>query len=67
MMEEKFHTTLREERKKLKLSQEALAKRLDVTKETIRKIESGISAPNVFLAMRIARYFEKEVHQMFWQ
>lgn len=67
MMEKKFYTNLKEERIKRKLSQEQLATKLNVTKETIRKVENGISMPNVFLAMGIALYFGKEVREMFWR
>lgn len=66
-MEKKFHTILKEERNKQNISQEKLAAKLSVTKETIRKIENGISAPNVFLAIDISEYFGKNIHEMFWR
>ena len=63
----KFYTTLKEEREKQNLSLAKLAIQFSVTGETMRKIERGYSAPNVFLAMEIAEYFGKTVDKMFWR
>lgn len=63
----RFYTNLKEEREKLGISQEQLAAKVSVTKETIRKIESMVSMPNVMLAMDISAYFGKTVEEMFWK
>jgi DNA-binding XRE family transcriptional regulator len=47
----KFYTKLKEAREKRGLPQESLASMVGVSKETIRKIENGLSIPNVFLAI----------------
>lgn len=66
-MEKKINTNLKEERDKLGLSQQELAKRLNVTQVAINYIEKGERVPNVLLAMDIASYFGKEIHEMFWK
>jgi putative transcriptional regulator len=61
-----FETNLKEERDKVGISQFELAKQMGVTQGAIQYIETGQRTPNVFLAMDIAKYFGKEVHEMFW-
>lgn len=63
----RFYTNLKEERINAGLSQEKLAAELSVTKETIRKIETMKSIPNVILAMDISAYFGKTVDEMFYR
>lgn len=53
-MEPKFISLLAEARTKAGLSQEELARRAKVSRETIRNIENGKSVPNVLLALLIA-------------
>lgn len=50
----KFVSHLEQARKETNLSQEKLAQLAGTTRETIRKIEKGISIPNVLLALAIA-------------
>ncbi|WP_246608353.1 helix-turn-helix transcriptional regulator [Paenibacillus agaridevorans] len=53
-MEPKFLSNLAEAREKAGFSQEELARRANVSRETIRNIENGKSVPNVLLALLIA-------------
>lgn len=50
------------------LSQEALARTVGVTRQTIIAIEGGRYAPSLELAMRLARVFKRSVDEVFfWQ
>ena len=48
------------------LSQEALARRVGVTRQTIIAIEGGRYAPSLELAMRLARSFDRGVDEVFF-
>lgn len=48
------------------LSQEALARRVGVTRQTIIAIEGGRYAPSLELAMRLARSFGLGVDEVFF-
>ncbi|MCK7592866.1 helix-turn-helix transcriptional regulator [Pseudomarimonas salicorniae] len=48
------------------LSQEALARRVGVTRQTIIAIEGGRYAPSLELAMRLAREFGLGVDEVFF-
>lgn len=48
------------------LSQEALAKRVGITRQTIVAIEGGRYAPSLELAMRLAREFGRRVDEVFF-
>lgn len=61
----KFKTILKEEREKRGLSQEKLASKVGVSKETIRKVESGLSIPNVFLALALAKVLSISIEYLF--
>ena len=47
------------------LTQEALARAVGVSRQTILSIENGIYTPSLSLGMRIARYFGKPVEEVF--
>jgi putative transcriptional regulator len=47
------------------MTQEELARRVGVTRQTIIAIESGRYAPSLPLAMRLARVFERSVEEVF--
>jgi putative transcriptional regulator len=49
-----YQTAVREYREKAGLSQEALARKVDVSRQTIVNIEQGRNEPRVFLAIAIA-------------
>jgi putative transcriptional regulator len=48
------------------LSQEALARAVGVTRQTIIAIEGGRYAPSLELAMRLARVFKRGVDEVFF-
>jgi len=48
------------------ISQEALAKELGVTRQTIISIEKCRFMPSTLLAIRIAQFFNKSVEEIFY-
>jgi putative transcriptional regulator len=52
-------------RKKMDLTQEELADRLEVSRQTIISLESGRYNPSILLAFRIARLFGVSVEDVF--
>lgn len=52
-----FYEKLKENRKKLGLSQEALAEKLNVSKQTVSKWESGISMPDIENLVKLSNLF----------
>jgi putative transcriptional regulator len=48
------------------LSQDALARRVGITRQTIVAIEAGHYAPSLELAMRLAREFDQGVDDIFF-
>jgi len=47
------------------ISQEDLAKEIQVSRQTINAMEKGKYAPSTILALKLARYFEKTVDEIF--
>ena len=56
---------VQEYRSKEKVTQEEFAKAVGVTRQTIIAIEKGNYTPSVFLALKIARFFNTTVEKMF--
>ena len=56
---------IRERRKELGLSQEELAKRCGVTRQTVNAIENNKYDPTLSLAFRLARELAVTVDQLF--
>jgi putative transcriptional regulator len=48
------------------LSQEALADAVGVTRQTILSIEKGKFVPSTLLALKIARFFNKSLEEIFY-
>ncbi len=48
------------------LSQEQLAQAVGVTRQTIHSIEKGKFVPSALLALKIARFFGKQVEDIFF-
>jgi putative transcriptional regulator len=47
------------------MTQEQLAERVSVTRQTIIALEAGKYAPSLLLAMKIARVFGKQIEEVF--
>ena len=59
---------IKEFRKKRKLTQDELAFRLRVTRQTINAIEQGKYSPSLELAFKIAEFFKTTVDNIFiWE
>lgn len=56
---------IRIERAILDITQEELAKRVNVSRQTINAIEAGKYVPSTVLALKIARVFDKSVNEVF--
>ncbi|NCN82659.1 MAG: helix-turn-helix transcriptional regulator [Candidatus Pacebacteria bacterium] len=52
-------------RQEKQLTQEALARTVGVTRQTIIAIEKGNYTPSVLLALKIAQYFQLPVERIF--
>ncbi len=48
------------------MSQEELAKAIGVTRQTVHSIEKGKFVPSTLLAFKIARFFNKNVEDVFY-
>jgi len=57
--------SLKVERARINISQAELAARLNVSRLTIHSIETGKFNPSVQLAMKLARYFNVKVEDLF--
>lgn len=56
---------LEELRNALGLTQQELAERVDVSRQTIISLEQGRYNPSILLAFRIASVFELSIHDIF--
>lgn len=57
--------TLKIERAKLNITQEELAQKIGVSRQTINAMELGKYVPSTVLALRLAEVFQVEVSQLF--
>jgi putative transcriptional regulator len=64
-MNEKVLNNVRELRKRADVTQEELAVMVGVSRQTIISIERGRYVPSLALALKIARYFECSMDDMF--
>lgn len=60
-----LRNTLKIQRAKKNVTQEELAARVGVTRKTINSIEHNIYTPSTALALRLARFFEVPVEEIF--
>jgi putative transcriptional regulator len=63
----RYESHLREVRDAHGLSQEALARKLGVSRQTVVNIERGVSEPKVFLALAIAALLGVALTDLFRQ
>ena len=47
------------------MTQEELARKLDISRQTVAAIEKGNYCPSVWLAIRMARFFNVPVEELF--
>ncbi|MEC4003610.1 helix-turn-helix transcriptional regulator [Flavobacterium sp. SUN052] len=47
------------------VSQEELAKKIEVSRQTINAMEKGKYVPSTVLALKLARFFDKPVQEIF--
>jgi len=66
MAESPLDNRLRELRARHRWTQQNLAERVGVTRQTISAIEKSQYNPSVVLALKIAREFELSVEEIFW-
>lgn len=52
-------------RKKREITQEELAREIDVSRQTINAIETGKYNPSLELALKIAKFFNTDVEEVF--
>jgi putative transcriptional regulator len=57
--------SMRAERAVLDITQEELARRVKVSRQTINTIEAGKYVPSTVIALKIARTFSKTVDEIF--
>jgi putative transcriptional regulator len=60
-----MRTRMKELREKLGITQEVLAKKVDVTRQTILFLEKGKYNPSLRLAYKIARLFNVKIEDIF--
>ena len=57
--------TIRVERAIMNITQAELAERIGVSRQTINAIESNKYVPSTFLALKMAKLFQKRVEEIF--
>lgn len=57
--------TIKIERAFKNITQEDLAKKIGVSRQTINAMEAGKYVPSTVLALKIAKYFDKKVEDIF--
>ncbi len=63
---ESVKSNLARHRRLANMTQEDLAQRVDVTRQTIIAIEKGNYVPSVLLALKIAKIFNTTVERIFY-
>jgi putative transcriptional regulator len=57
--------TIKIERAVKNITQEDLAKKIGVSRQTINAMEAGKYVPSTVLALKIAKYFNKKIEDIF--
>lgn len=63
---ERIKNIIQEERLKKEWTQEELAEKIGVSRQTVIAMEKGNYTPSVLLALRFARVFQKPVEKLFF-
>lgn len=64
-MQEIIKNNVHELRAKAGVTQEEFGERIGVTRQTVIAIEKGNYTPSVLLALKIARFFKRDVEDVF--
>ncbi|OLS12238.1 MAG: DNA-binding protein [Promethearchaeota archaeon CR_4] len=65
ILKKRFKTRMKEKRELLGMSQEDLAKKVSVSRQTINYIENGTKTPDLTKAFEIARALKTDVGELF--
>jgi putative transcriptional regulator len=57
--------SLREARKKRRITQSEFAKALDVSRQTVVLLEKGNYTPSLLLAFKVSNYFHEPIENLF--
>lgn len=60
-----MQNTIRVERARYKITQAELAEKVDVSRQTIHAIETGKFVPSTVLALKISRFFNVTLEEIF--
>ncbi len=60
-----MQNTIRVERARYKITQAQLAEKVDVSRQTIHAIETGKFVPSTVLALKISKFFNVELENIF--
>jgi len=60
-----MENTIRVERAKKKITQAELAEKVQVSRQTIHAIETGKFVPSTVLALKIAKFFNIKLEELF--
>jgi len=60
------HNTIVHLRTEVHMTQQALAQKVGVTRQTIIAMEKGNYTPSVLLALKVAQVFDKKVEEVFY-
>lgn len=60
-----MQNTIRVERARYKITQAQLAEKVDVSRQTIHAIETGKFVPSTVLALKISKYFNVKLENIF--
>ncbi|HUO50014.1 MAG TPA: helix-turn-helix transcriptional regulator [Candidatus Paceibacterota bacterium] len=64
-MRETVKNNVQELREKIGLTQEGLAGKIGVSRQTVIAIEKGNYTPSVLLALKLSKFFKKSVDDIF--
>ena len=63
----KMQNNLKKLLEEINLSQDAFVSKLDVSRQTINSIENGKFDPSLPLAMKIAKFFNSKIEDIFFE